>query len=72
MSLKRVEPNKWYFVVDCAQCTEPIPFGEAPSPEEEPEITHRIMADLQCPRCEHVDTYAPGLMYRAQGPETRH
>ena len=72
MPSKRVEPNQWYFVVDCANCTEPIPFLEAPSPEEEPELTHRTISDLQCPRCEHVDTYAPALMYRAQGPETRH
>ena len=32
--VKQVEPGKWYFVVDCAFCSEPIPFAEAPSPEE--------------------------------------
>jgi hypothetical protein len=33
----QVEPNKWYFTVDCSKCGETIPFAEAPSPEEEPE-----------------------------------
>ena len=33
---KMVEPGKWYLVVDCAACGEPIPFAEVPSPEEKP------------------------------------
>jgi formylmethanofuran dehydrogenase subunit E len=33
----QVEPNKWYFAVDCSKCGEAIPSAEAPSPEEESE-----------------------------------
>jgi predicted nucleic-acid-binding Zn-ribbon protein len=69
MSSKQVEPNKWYFVVDCAKCRENIPFLEAPSPEEQPDIKQRTIGDLKCPHCGHTDIYAPALMYRAQGPE---
>jgi predicted nucleic-acid-binding Zn-ribbon protein len=66
---KQVEPNKWYFVVDCAKCRESIPFLEAPSPDAQPEIKQRKIADLKCLHCGHTDMYAPALMYRAQGPE---
>ena len=69
MPSKRVKPNQWYFVVDCAECDEPIPFLEATSPDEAPEVKQRTIADLKCPSCGHADTYAPALMYRAQGPE---
>jgi hypothetical protein len=44
MPLKQVKPNKWYFVVDCAKCRENIPFLEAPSPEEQPDIKQRTIA----------------------------
>jgi len=30
--------GKWSVEVDCARCGEPIPLGEVPSPEEEPEV----------------------------------
>lgn len=69
MPSTRVKMNEWYFVVDCAGCNEAIPFLEAASPEESPEVKQRTIADLKCPNCEHADTYAPALMYRAQGPE---
>jgi hypothetical protein len=69
MSPKQVQPNQWYFVVDCARCHEAIPFIEASSPDEEPEVKQRTIGDLKCPSCGHTDTYAPALMYRAQGPE---
>ncbi|MGY2990277.1 hypothetical protein ACVI1K_007624 [Bradyrhizobium sp. USDA 4508] len=65
MSPKQVQPNQWYFVVDCAKCDEPIPFLEAPSPDE-PEVKQRTVGDLKCPSCGHSYTYAPAPMYRAQ------
>jgi hypothetical protein len=70
MTPRAIEPGKWYFVVDCAGCGEPIPFAEAPSPEAEPDpLQSRTIADLRCPLCGHVDTYAPALMTRRPGPE---
>jgi DNA-directed RNA polymerase subunit RPC12/RpoP len=69
MVLRMVEPNKWYFAVDCSKCGDPIPFLEAPSPEEKSEVKQRTIADLKCPHCGHADTYAPALMSRRQGPE---
>jgi predicted RNA-binding Zn-ribbon protein involved in translation (DUF1610 family) len=65
----QVEPNKWYFTVDCSKCGKAIPFAEAPSPEEEPEPEFRTVK-LQCPHCGTDDTYAPALMARRQGPES--
>src|SRR5712664_3348270 len=61
-----VEPNKWYFAVDCSKCGEAIPFAEAPSPGEEPEPQFRTIK-LQCPHCGTEDVYAPALMTRRQG-----
>jgi hypothetical protein len=66
------EPGKWYFVVECAGCGEPIPFAEAPSPKEKPDpIQSRKIGDLKCPQCDHVDNYAPTLMTRRQGPKNK-
>lgn len=69
MSPKQVQPDQWYLVVDCAKCEEAIPFLEAPSPDDERDLKQRTIGDLKCPSCGHTDTYAPALMYRAQGPE---
>jgi hypothetical protein len=66
---KFVEPGKWYLVVNCAGCGEPIPFTEAPSPAEKPDIQYKTIAGLKCPHCGHTDTYAPALMSRRPGPE---
>ncbi len=66
----QVEPNKWYFTVDCSKCGEDIPFAEAPSPEEESEPQFRTVK-LQCPHCGAEDIYAPALMTRRQGPESK-
>jgi hypothetical protein len=33
---KLTESGKWYLVVSCSGCGEPIPFAEAPSPDEQP------------------------------------
>jgi DNA-directed RNA polymerase subunit RPC12/RpoP len=67
---KATEPGKWYLVVNCAGCGEPIPFAETVSPEERPELQYQTITNLACPRCGHVDTYAPALMSREPGPET--
>jgi hypothetical protein len=67
---KVVQPGKWYLAVDCAGCGEPIPFAETVSPEEKPDpIQYRTIANLTCPQCGHVGTYAPALMSRRPGPE---
>src|SRR5258708_7625662 len=69
---KFVEPEKWYFVVDCAKCGEAIPFAEAPSPEEKPDpLQSRKISNLRYPHCRHKADYAPALMSRRQGPEKR-
>ena len=58
---KMVEPGKWYLVVDCAACGEPIPFAEVPSPEEKPDpLQYRTISGLACPQSGHVDTYGTG------------
>jgi hypothetical protein len=59
-------PGKWYLTVDCAKCGNDIPFAEAPSPEDQPEIKYRTIANLRCPSCMHEGTYAPALMTRRQ------
>jgi hypothetical protein len=64
------EPGKWYFVVGCAKCGEAIPFGEAPSPEDDPgPLESQTISGLNCPQCGHVDSYAPSLISRQPGPE---
>jgi DNA-directed RNA polymerase subunit RPC12/RpoP len=68
--IRSVEPEKWYLAVDCAKCGKPIVFAGAPSPEEKPDpIKYRKISDLKCPHCDHVDSYAPALMSRRQGPK---
>jgi hypothetical protein len=70
--LKRLEPGKWYFAVDCAGCGEPIPFMEAPSPEEKPDpLQSKGVANLQCRRCGHTGSYAGLLISRRPGPEKK-
>jgi hypothetical protein len=67
---KVTEPGKWYFVVSCSGCGEPITFAEAPSPDEKPDpIEYRTVGNLPCPHCSHVDNYAPALMSRQPGPD---
>jgi predicted RNA-binding Zn-ribbon protein involved in translation (DUF1610 family) len=68
--MPNTEPNKWYFAVDCSKCGEAIPFAEAPSPEVDPDPQFRTVK-LQCPHCGTEDTYAPALMTRRQGPESK-
>lgn len=46
----------------------PFPLGEVPSPEEEPELKFRTVADVPCPACGYTDTYAPELMSRRPAP----
>jgi hypothetical protein len=68
MPLSHLELGKYYFTVDRARCSEPIPFAEAPSPEAEPAVRHPTIS-VKCPQCEHTATYAPALMRREQVPE---
>ena len=66
---KTVEPEKWYLIVECSRCLEPIPFAEVPSPADEPNYTSPQISNLMCPECGHKDTYPPALMSRRQGRE---
>jgi hypothetical protein len=66
MVLRMVEPNKWYFAVDRSKCGDPIPFLEAPSPEEKSEVKTTDDSGPQVPALRHTDTYAPALMSRRQ------
>jgi len=63
------EPGKWYIVVGCAGCGEPIPLAEVPSPDEKPELPYRTVTGVVCAQCGHTDTYAPALMSREQAPD---
>ena len=61
------EPGKWYFVVSCTRCLEPIAFAMAPSPEEKPDqLRHRPVANLKCLHCGQADSYPPSSMTRQQ------
>lgn len=61
--VKAAQSGKWYIVVDCAGCSEPIPFAEADPPVEKSDpIRCGTIANLTCPHCGHVGTYAPALM----------
>jgi hypothetical protein len=62
---KFTEPGKWYFVVECLVCSEPVPLAEAPSPEEKPDpLRYRTVVGLRCPHCDNVGTYIPRQMSR--------
>jgi hypothetical protein len=40
--------GKWYIVLDCARCVEPVPVGEVPPVEEEPEVKFSARCALLC------------------------
>jgi hypothetical protein len=64
---KRISPLRQRRV---GQSKTPPWFAEVPSPEAKPDpLQSRTIADLRCPHCGHVDTYAPALMTRRPGPE---
>jgi hypothetical protein len=71
MTLKQLEPDKFYFTVDCAECKGQIAFAVAPSPEENSNPRQRTVTNLKCPACGYTGTYAPALMYVAQGPDKK-
>src|SRR5258708_34013995 len=57
---KLTEPGKWYFVVNCLHCQNPIPLAEAPSPDEKSDpLRYRAVSKLRCPHCNREGTYAP-------------
>jgi ribosomal protein S27E len=68
--MTETEPGKWYFAVDCAKCGEAIPFEEAPPPEDDPSPKHRGIR-VRCPDCHEEYTYAPALISRREGPESK-
>jgi predicted RNA-binding Zn-ribbon protein involved in translation (DUF1610 family) len=65
-----VEPGKWYFVANCTKCGEPIPFAEAPSPEDDPHPTSGGIT-MRCPECGFESTYTGLLISRQPGPESK-
>jgi len=61
--VKACQAGRWYLVVDCVGCGEPIPFAEADPPVEKSDpIRCGTIANLTCPHCGHVGTYAPTVM----------
>ena len=68
--MRFVEPDKWYFVAECVRCGEPIPFAQAPSPDEDP-APKCATVDIQCPHCRKKGRYAGRLITRRQGPESK-
>jgi predicted RNA-binding Zn-ribbon protein involved in translation (DUF1610 family) len=66
--MKTVEADKWYFVAECGQCGEQIPFAEAPSPDEEP-FPKSAGVSVRCAHCGFEGTYVGPLISRQPGPE---
>jgi hypothetical protein len=67
---RAAQPGKWYLVVDCAGCGEPIPFAEATPPVDTSDpIRCGTIANLTCPHCGHVGTYVPALISLRPGPQ---
>ena len=67
---RAAQAGKWYLVVDCAGCGEPIPFAEATPPVDTSDpIRCGTIANLTCPHCGHVGTYVPALISLRQGSE---
>jgi hypothetical protein len=65
MNVNSYEAGKWYYVVDCAACKEPIPFKQAPSSEGEPVVQVPTMR-VRCPHCHNEHIYAGELISRRQ------
>ena len=55
---KVTEQGKWYFVVDCSTCSEPIPLAEAPSPEQKPDPLQYRTISVTCPHCSIFGAYS--------------
>ena len=70
MTANSVEAGKWYYVVDCATCKEPIPFKEAPSLNDQPFVRLPTMK-VRCPHCCNDHTYAGDLISRRQVAASR-
>ena len=59
------KPGGWYFFVECASCSKPIMFQEAPSPDQEERPAVRG-ATLACPHCGAEHTYRAAQVQRGQ------
>jgi hypothetical protein len=68
--VQRVEPGKWYCVVDCRQCGKQIPFAESASPDEEP-FPKSAGVSVRCAHCRFESTYVGPLISRQPGPKSK-
>jgi RNase P subunit RPR2 len=60
---RMAESGRWYFVVDCENCGEPIPFAEAPSPDDDPSPQScPTVTKLECLHCGAIKTYPPTMV----------
>jgi hypothetical protein len=55
--------ERWRYFVECAHCHENISFADAPSPEDDPEPTHRGVV-LECPHCRTEHAYRGSQIMR--------
>ncbi len=64
----KLEPDGWYFGVECIKCRELFAFAEAPTPDECPNPVSSG-SELACPHCHTRHTYRGSEVLRLQGPE---
>ncbi len=61
-----VDRNAWYLLIDCKNCGRCSVLGEAPSPQELPELKLAAFS-RRCPYCGATGVYQPAEVERVQG-----
>ena len=64
--MEKVEPDKWYFAVECRKCTRGLAFAEAPD-DAEKSYLYEPPGLMKCPHCGHSAEYALSDVVRIQG-----